>query len=70
MKLELTWGRRKKKDSAKMKKDSAKNELEICGKSDFVLSLHVGKSGFQLGMMVVRTSKQLIIGKSIIKIAN
>jgi hypothetical protein len=24
MKLELTWGRRKKKDSAKMKKDSAK----------------------------------------------
>ena len=70
MKLELTWGRRKKKDSAKMKKDSAKNELEICGKSDFVLSLHVGKSGFQKGMMVVRTSKQLIIGKSIIKIAN
>ena len=47
MKLELTWGRRKKKDSAKMKKDSAKNELEICGKSDFVLSLHIGKSGFQ-----------------------
>jgi len=47
MKFELTWGRRMKKDSAKMKKDSAKNELEICRKSDFVLSLHVGKSGFQ-----------------------
>jgi len=36
----------------------AKNELEICRKSDFVLSLHVGKYGLQSGMMMVRTSKQ------------
>lgn len=41
-----------------MKKDSAKNELEICGKSDFVLSLQVGKYGLLKGMMVVRTSEQ------------
>ena len=42
----------------RMEKDSAKNELEICRKNDFVLSLQVGKYGLLKGMMVVRTSEQ------------